>query len=152
MGSDSHNCEILILGVLHLNLPSAEDFRITEHNVAGVQVRHVMPQHIGCTWTKDNLQFRSSVWHDGDCISAGFQSKPFVEKITNAWNDVELDCKAVRLVIGAFRDRPRKEFALYVLEKFSRAMAPIAFYTLDHPHEKPMDKLVRRAIMESIGE
>jgi len=34
----------------------------------------IFPQHIGCTWTKDNLIFRSSIWSaQGELVSASFK-------------------------------------------------------------------------------
>jgi hypothetical protein len=56
-----------------MNLPSTEEFRITEHTIAGAPVVHVVPNFIGCKWDLSNLQFRSSVWDGEKCISAGFK-------------------------------------------------------------------------------
>ena len=46
---------------------------VHEHVVNGEVLFLVQPQHIGCTWTKDNKVFRSSVWNaEGELVSAGF--------------------------------------------------------------------------------
>lgn len=55
------------------SFPSAE-FILRDGVVAGEPVILVTPEHIGCTWTSDNLYFRSSVWtRDGELVSPGFK-------------------------------------------------------------------------------
>ena len=46
---------------------------VHEHILNGQVVYLVQPQHIGCTWTRENKVFRSSVWDsEGNLVSAGF--------------------------------------------------------------------------------
>ena len=48
-------------------------FYVNEHVLNGEQVYLVIPQKMGCNWTKDNKVLRSSVWDSsGELISAGF--------------------------------------------------------------------------------
>jgi len=48
-------------------------FYVNEHIINGEVCYLVNPQHIGCTWTKENKIFRSSLWNSqGELISASF--------------------------------------------------------------------------------
>jgi hypothetical protein len=50
------------------------NFIVRPNEVAGEICWLVQPQHIGCTWTTDNLHFRSSMWNiNGELISASFK-------------------------------------------------------------------------------
>ena len=50
-----------------------DQFYVNEHIFAGELVYLVIPQQIGCEWSKENKVFRSSVWNsEGELISACF--------------------------------------------------------------------------------
>lgn len=50
-----------------------ENFMVHPHVIAGEVCYLVQPIHIGATWTRDNLMFRSSVWNkDGYPVSLSF--------------------------------------------------------------------------------
>lgn len=50
------------------------EFIVKEVQIAGETCYLVIPQHVGCRWTKDNLIFRSSIWNSkGELVSAGFK-------------------------------------------------------------------------------
>jgi len=49
-------------------------FHVNEHVVNGEMLYLIIPQQMGCSWTKENSIFRSSVWNsDGELVSAGFK-------------------------------------------------------------------------------
>ena len=51
-----------------------DGFMVKEHEFAGETVFLINPQHIGCTWTEDNLIYRSSVWDkDGNAVSLSWK-------------------------------------------------------------------------------
>lgn len=51
-----------------------DDFVIRSVEIAGDECYLIFPKHIGVTWDKRNLIFRSSIWtRNGDLISAGFK-------------------------------------------------------------------------------
>ena len=51
-----------------------EGFMVKEHELNGKTVYLITPQHIGCTWTKNNLIYRSSVWDEnGDAVSLSWK-------------------------------------------------------------------------------
>lgn len=73
-----------------------ENFMVHEHFIGSTPVYLVQPIHIGATWTKDNLIFRSSVWTaDGEPVSlswkkfANWGEKPEVFPTPNSLNDTE---------------------------------------------------------------
>lgn len=44
------------------------------HEIAGETCHLVQPQHIGATWSEDNLHLRSSIWNsNGELVSASFK-------------------------------------------------------------------------------
>jgi len=50
------------------------DFVCREVSIANENCFLVFPAHMGVTWTKDNLHFRSSIWNtDGELVSASFK-------------------------------------------------------------------------------
>jgi hypothetical protein len=50
-----------------------EHFLVHQHFIGNEQVFLVQPQHIGVSWTKDTMIFRSSVWSaSGELVSASF--------------------------------------------------------------------------------
>jgi hypothetical protein len=54
-----------------------ENFIIKDGLFCGIPAKLVCPQHIGCHWTQDNKNFRSSIWsEDGELLSAGFPKFP----------------------------------------------------------------------------
>jgi len=57
------------------DLPNDKDFVIRPGTIAGEPINLVFPKNIGVDWTKDNLIFRSSIWHTNtnQLISAGFK-------------------------------------------------------------------------------
>jgi hypothetical protein len=58
---------------INLNEIDRTNFIVAEHEFCGEKVWLVIPQHIGCSWTKDTMHFRSSVYNaDGELISASF--------------------------------------------------------------------------------
>jgi RNA ligase len=51
-----------------------ESFMVHQHNIGEHEVTLVQPIHLGATWTKDNLIFRSSVWDkEGNPVSLSFK-------------------------------------------------------------------------------
>lgn len=51
-----------------------DDFVIREYYLGGEDCYLIFPKHIGVTWDKKNLIFRSSIWtKQGELISAGFK-------------------------------------------------------------------------------
>jgi hypothetical protein len=51
-----------------------ESFMVHQHNIGEHEVSLVQPIHIGATWLKDNLIFRSSVWDkEGTPVSLSFK-------------------------------------------------------------------------------
>lgn len=60
---------------IDLNDIDRNNFRVVDSILAsGEMVYLVNPNHIGCSWGRDNLHFRSSVWsRDGELISASFK-------------------------------------------------------------------------------
>jgi hypothetical protein len=59
-----------------------EQFIVKDGTFCGIPAKLVGPQHIGCDWSQDNKNFRSSIWsEDGELLSAGFPKFPnFGEK------------------------------------------------------------------------
>lgn len=54
--------------------PDPEHFLFKYVEIAGEQCTLVIPNHIGCKWTKDNLIFRSSIWtKDWQPVSLGYK-------------------------------------------------------------------------------
>lgn len=50
------------------------DFNIRPSVIAGETCYLVTPAHVGATWTKENLIFRSSIWNsEGELVSASFR-------------------------------------------------------------------------------
>jgi hypothetical protein len=80
------------------------DFQVKRSNEYGETLVLVIPNHIGCTWTQDNLIFRSSMWtEDGYLVSPSFK------KFFN-WNEKDnlvpppdslLDCTVVEKIDGS---------------------------------------------------
>jgi hypothetical protein len=65
-----------------------EQFMVHQHFIGDVPVMLVQPCHIGASWDKDTLIFRSSVWDmDGNLVSAGWKKffndseKPAIDPI-----------------------------------------------------------------------
>lgn len=57
---------------IDLSKVDTDNFIIKENELFGEEVYLIIPMHIGCTWSHDNLHFRSSLWDkDGNLISAG---------------------------------------------------------------------------------
>lgn len=62
---------------IDLSKIDTESFMIHQHTLNGEVLHLVQPQHIGCSWQKDTIKFRSSVWNnDGELVSAGFPKFP----------------------------------------------------------------------------
>lgn len=60
---------------LDRSLLDNENFKITEHKIAGELCTFVRPQGVGAfnVWNNHNLMYRSSIWnYSGDLISAGY--------------------------------------------------------------------------------
>lgn len=59
---------------VNLSTLSPDNFMVHQHFVGEHEVYLVQPVHIGATWTKENLIFRSSVWDkDGNPVSLSFK-------------------------------------------------------------------------------
>lgn len=82
----------------------SENFMVHEHFVGGEPVYLVQPVHIGSTWTKDNLIYRSSVWSkDGEPVSlswkkfANYGEKPEVFNVPSSLDG----CQAMEKIDGS---------------------------------------------------
>ena len=74
-----------------------ESFMVHTHNIGEHEVTLVQPIHIGATWTKDNLIFRSSVWDkEGNPVSLSFKKffnwdeKPEIDPAPNTLEGAKL--------------------------------------------------------------
>jgi hypothetical protein len=75
--------------------PDPENFNIVEHELFGEKMYLVYPNHIGSTWTKDNLIFRSSLWNsEWEPVSLGFK------KFFN-WGEKPNICEDATTLAGA---------------------------------------------------
>jgi hypothetical protein len=68
------NLCILIFMKIDLTAINPESFMVHQHFVGGHECYLVQPIHIGATWTRDNLIFRSSLWDkEGYPVSLSFK-------------------------------------------------------------------------------
>lgn len=74
-----------------------ENFLVFPHEIAGENCLLIIPNHIGCRWTKENAIFRSSIWNqDGYPVSLGFKKfvnwgeKPEIFPVPEALDGCEL--------------------------------------------------------------
>lgn len=59
-------------------LPDYNEFDIKQENIAGDECILVTPKHIGATWDRNNIIFRSSIWRKSDFFPISLSFKKFV--------------------------------------------------------------------------
>lgn len=86
-------------GLMKIDIQSIdkESFMIHQHNIGEHECHLVQPIHIGATWNKDNLIFRSSVWdNEGNPVSLSFKKffnwdeKPELDPAPNTLDGAKL--------------------------------------------------------------